>query len=345
MAHRGRARAVLVDSLALNALPRNGVRLIAADVGGTHARVALVDEAGDRARLDRYQRYACADFPSLAALLAHYVASLDLAATVDAAVAIAGVLDGDRLINTNLPWPVSPSQTRRDAGLRELHLINDFEALAYAVPAIDPSGGRLLSGPERPSLDGPIVLIGPGTGLGAAVCFPGPPVRVLPTEAGHVSLAVGTPRELAILERLLRRWPHVDAERALSGPGLVNIYQALCAIDGADALHDSPAAIVAAAQAGADALAGEALHTFCALLGSFAGDLATSFGAREVYVAGGVAERIGDFLGDGTFQSRFLNKGALRDRVARVTVRLVDHGSLGVAGAAQWHRQHHRDLP
>ncbi len=84
----------------------------------------------------------------------------------------------------------------------------------------------------------------------------------------------------------------------------------------------------------------EALHTFCALLGSYAGDLALTFGASEIYVAGGVAERIGDFLAAGAFEARFLNKGALRERLARVTVRLVDHGSLGVAGAAQWHRRH-----
>jgi len=183
------------------------------------------------------------------------------------------------------------------------------------------------------------VLIGPGTGLGAAVCLPGPPLTVLPTEAGHAALAVGTPRELRILELLLRRWPHVDCERVLSGPGLVNLYQAIVTLDGVAARHDGPAAIVAAAHDG-DAQAVEALHTFCALLGSYAGDLALTFGASEIYVAGGVAERIGDFLAAGAFEARFLNKGALRERLARVTVRLVDHGSLGVAGAAQWHRRH-----
>lgn len=314
-------------------------RLIAADVGGTHARLALIDGAGDRVALACYARYACADFPSLAALIKQYVDGLGTTASIDAAVAIAGVLDGDRLINTNLPWPVSSSQTRREAGLSRLHLINDFEALAYAAPAIDEIDTRLLCGPARPTLAGPIVLIGPGTGLGAALCFRGPPLTVLPTEAGHAALAVGTPRELAVLAALMRRWPHVDVERALSGPGLVNLYLAIAELERADAHHASPAAIVAAARDG-DAVAGEALAMFCALLGSFAGDLATTFGASEVYVAGGVAEHIGDDLATGAFAARFLNKGVLRERLARVTVRLVDHGSLGVAGAARWHQRH-----
>jgi glucokinase len=314
-------------------------RLIAADVGGTHARLALIDGAGERVALAHYERYACADFPSLAALLRRYIDGLGEGASVDAAVAIAGVLDGDRLINTNLPWPVSSSQTRRDAGLGRLHLINDFEALAWAAPAIDEIDTRLLCGPARPTLTGPIVLIGPGTGLGAALCFRGPPLTVLPTEAGHQALAVGTPRELAVLAILMRRWPHVDVERALSGPGLVNLYVAIAELDGVAAQHASPAAIVTATRSG-DPHAAEALGMFCALLGSFAGDLATTFGASEVYVAGGVAEHIGDDLASGAFAERFLNKGVLRERLARVTVRLVDHGSLGVAGAAHWHRQH-----
>lgn len=318
--------------------------LIAADVGGTHARLAraVAESAGHRIEVLDPHCYACADYPSLAAILKDYAGRTGLGRGARAAVAIAGVPEGDGLLHANLPWAVSVPATREAAGLGALALVNDFEATAWAIPTIDPSDAPLIAGPDGVAPGaGPVLLVGPGTGLGAAVHLPGPPARVIATEAGHAALAAGNGRELAVLGRLLQRWSHVDNERVLSGPGLVNLYAALCALDRVLPRLDSPAAIVAAAAAATveDPQALEALQMFCALLGSMVGDLALTFGAREVYLAGGISARILPFLQTGGFAARFRNKGVMGRMLERVPVRVVEHGQLGLLGAALWYRQ------
>lgn len=314
--------------------------LIAADVGGTHARVGHV-RVGDDGSLSvvRYRQYACAQAPSLAAMLRDFAEEEPLASE-HAVVAIAGHLDGDRLVNSNLPWPVSLERTRVEAGRRRLVLINDFEAVAYAVPRTDPARMQLVCGDDAATA-GPALVLGPGTGFGAALYVPGAPARVLPSEAGHAALAAGTPRELDLLRQLLQRWPHVDNERVLSGPGLVHTYQALCALDGVAPALDTPAAITAAAQRGDDAQALETLSIFCAMLGSLTGDLAVTFGAESVYLAGGIPAQIAPFLLRSDFAARFRNKGVFADLMARTPVRLVEHGQLGLLGAAACYLERH----
>ncbi|HEY0503837.1 MAG TPA: glucokinase [Lysobacter sp.] len=318
---------------------------IAADVGGTHARLGLVQvRTGGKVDVLEYRRYACAEFATLAAIIDDFAAATSADRT-HAVVAIAGRLEGDTLINSNLPWAVSVERTRREAGIAYLALLNDFEAVACAMPYIDVAAMTRVCGPLQAG-EGPALVLGPGTGFGASLCLPrtvqhGVPLRVLASEAGHASLAVGNERELALLQRLLKRWTHVDNERVLSGPGLVNTYNALCEIDGVPALLGTPEAIAAAAQAGTDAHAAETLHLFCALLGSLAGDLAVTFGADAVYLAGGIPAQIRPFLLDSDFAMRFRNKGVLGEVLARVPVWLVDHGQLGLVGAAAWYYERH----
>ncbi|MCI4569127.1 glucokinase [Lysobacter sp. CFH 32150] len=315
---------------------------IAADVGGTHARVALV-QAGDCSSVSvlQYRKYICAEHPSLAAILRDFAATCEATEPLHAAVAIAGLIDGDRLINTNLPWPVSRLQTWQEAGLQHLALINDFEAVACATPCIDPAEITLLCGPTQATSPGPTLVIGPGTGLGAAVRLSGTSTTILSTEAGHASLAPGTPRELELLRHLLQRWPHVDNERVLSGPGLLNTYTALCEIDGVSPRLQAPAEIAAAAQRGDDVQAVESLQLFCSLLGSLTGDLALMFGAKAVYLAGGIPAQIKPFLLASDFSARYRNKGALGEVLARVPVWLIEHGQLGLIGAAAWYLEHY----
>lgn len=307
---------------------------IAADVGGTHARLGLVRAGEGTLKIEQFRQYACAEYPSLAAILRDF-ATASGAVPAHATIAIAGVLDGDSVVSANLPWLVSVEATRREARLEQLAVVNDFEALAWAVPHVDATAATRLCGPVEAE-DGPVLVLGPGTGLGAALWLPGSPPRVLPSEAGHAALAPGTARELALLGELLKRWPHVDTDRVLSGPGLLNAYTGLCAIDGVAPRVDTPVGVTAAAQEGSDPHAVEALRTFCALLGSFAGDLVVTFGARAVYLAGGIPARIAPFLRDSDFAARFGNKGVLADMVGRVPVWLVEHGELGVIGAAAW---------
>ena len=311
--------------------------VVVADVGGTFARVALAHLVpGQTPRLGGYRTYACADYASLAAILADFSASLDQPVH-SAVVAIAGVLDGDVLINANLPWTVSLSATRAQSGLGELQLINDFEAVALAVPYLQPETLVPLNGPGDPAQAFPALVLGAGTGLGAALRFADGDRPVLASELGHAALGAGTALELQVLAKLLQRWPHVDNERVLSGSGLLNLYPCLCELRGVAPQWSTTEALIGAARSGEDAVAVETLQVFCAWLGSLAGDAAIAVGARSVYLAGGISAHVQDFLADGRFRERFLNKGVLADVLRQVPVWRVEHGQLGVLGAAVWH--------
>jgi len=319
----------------------HGTRLIAADVGGTHARVALVHAAVGRAPVVLHQhKYICADFPGLAEVLQDFIRAVDAHDVEHAVIAIAGYLDGDQLINTNLPWKVSLSRMRDALGLPGLELINDFEALACAMPHVDPAEATLLTGKPVAPGSGPTLVLGPGTGFGAALRLPGTPPRVVGTEAGHASLAPGNETEIEILRWLLQRGPHVDNELVISGPGLVNAYNALCEQRGLAPTLSQPSQIAAAAQQGSDPVAAKALDVFCAMLGSLVGDLVLSLGAQEVYIAGGIPSQIKPFLQRSEFVARFLNKGRLQSVLERVPVWVIEHGALGMIGAATWYVDH-----
>jgi glucokinase len=158
---------------------------------------------------------------------------------------------------------------------------------------------------------------------------------VLPSEGGHVALAPGNEREMDLLRLLARGRDYVHTGHVLSGPGLVNLYRALGELDGMPAVHAEPERITAAALAGDDALALETLRMFCAMLGGFVGDLAVLFKASGgVFLAGGILPQLSDFLPRSEFRARFFNKGVMRDFLAGVPVRLIEHGRLGVLGAA-----------
>ena len=322
--------------------PSAGECFVAADVGGTHVRLGLVraDAAGQPLDVVEYRKYRCADYPGLAEIIETYLRQLPGAAVTRGVIASAGhPLEDGNVIAANLPWKLSPAAIRQQLGFDDLRLVNDFEALAHAVARLDGEQAVRLSGPAVAPTRGPVLVVGPGTGLGAAVWIPsGAHPNVQATEAGQATLAVGNERELALLALLLRERTHVPAEHALSGPGLLNLYRAACALrDEAPALA-TPDAVTAAALAGSDAAAREALETFCALLGGFCGDLALSCGIQGgVYLAGGILPHLGDFLLQSGFAARFLDKGPMRDALQRIPVKLVEHGQLGVIGAANWY--------
>lgn len=323
---------------------RTAPALIAADVGGTHARLAWVDTTAGSLTLRDYRCYNCADHAGLSAIIAAFCRETGAKGPIAATVAIAGLMVGDSLVHANMPWPVSRQAVRAEAGLQKLAFINDFEALAWAVPGLAAGEGVSVGCPEPAPADpaAPVLVIGPGTGLGVAFYLPATadqPARVLASEGGHAALSAVTARELAVLGELLHRWPHVDVERALSGPGLRNLYQALCALDGQTPQLSEPAAITAAALSGQSAPAREALAMFCSLLGSYCGDLALISGARRVVLAGGIPAQISDFLLASDFRARFVNKGVMGKVLESVPVQLVEHGQLALLGAAQWFLQ------
>lgn len=319
--------------------------LIAADVGGTHARVALIGPALNGAAefaIPHYRKYACADFPSLAAIIDEFRSAVAQVRVDRVALAIAGYVVDDAVINVNLPWKVSISGLRAALDVRDLAIVNDFEAVAHAIGHIDLASATLLSGPVQ-AVEGPVLVVGPGTGLGAAVRIPHPQhPLILATEAGQATLAPDTDFEIEVLRELRKRGSRVLIEHVLSGTGLVNLHAAIRSLRAAPPLALTPAQITAAALARSDALAAETVDVFCAWFGSVLGDLALLYGAQGgIYLAGGVLPQMKELLLQSRFVERFLDKGAMREALARTPVRLIDHAQLGVIGAASWYFSRH----
>ncbi|HEY6894098.1 MAG TPA: glucokinase [Rhodanobacteraceae bacterium] len=322
--------------------------LIAADVGGTHARVALLEAApsGDFA-IVQYRKYACADYPSLAAILESFRNEAGGVGADRVALAVAGYVIDDAVVNVNLPWPISISKLRATLGVGELAIVNDFEAVAHAIGHIDHGAAILLSGPSRASLQGPVLVVGPGTGLGAALRIPDRARSlVLATEAGQATLAPETDLELEVIGELRKSLKRVQVEHVLSGTGLVNLHRAIATLRGAGAPSRTAAEITAAALAKSDAVAVETANVFCGWLGAVLGDLALTYGAQGgIYLAGGVLPQMKDLVAKSAFVERFLDKGAMREVLARTPVRLVEHAELGVIGAASWYFARHSIEP
>lgn len=310
---------------------------ITADVGGTHARVALVREAPNDVAILAYHKYLCSDYPSLASILQDFVDAHVHQPVRSCTLACAGHLQDDTVINYNLLWPVSLSELRQKLGFGEVSVLNDFQAVAHAARFVDPARTLHLNGPEYG--DGPLVVIGPGTGLGSAVSIPAEPHDlVLATEAGQMSLAPDTALEREILTHLAGEQTYVPYERVLCGPGLVTLYDVLSGMRGIPAALGSPESVTAAALDQSDAVAEETLQTFCALLGSYAGNLALLYGASGgVYLTGGILPGMRDFLAGSRLIQRFLNKDRMRAFLERVPVKLMEQSQLGVIGAARWH--------
>lgn len=316
---------------------------LAADVGGTHARVALVRSSrssGAGFELTRYRSVACADYPGLAEVLQSFVSDEVRHPVRHCVLACAGQVVGSEVLNDNLPWPIDPRQVRSALGLDDLAVLNDFEALGHALGDLDPQYGRLLCGPGICAA-GAQLVIGPGTGLGAAVRLGGAaPGCVLASEAGQVDFAPNTVREREILACLAPGGGYVPYERIVSGPGLLTLYTTICQLRGRAARFATPEAVTAAAVAANDVEAIEAACIFCAALGSFAGSLAMTFmAAGGVYLAGGFLYSMFDLLEHSDFTERFLHGRSARAFLSGVPVRVIEHGRHGVLGAAAWYLQ------
>lgn len=312
---------------------------LAADIGGTHARLALVEpRGGGRIAVLHRSQALCAAHGSLAQVVS---ALLPRAPRLDAAaIAVAGVVQDGRVISRNLPWPVDAD------GLRALEiprvaLVNDFVAAAHAVQCMEAADTTLLTPRAGAAADGPVLVVGPGTGLGAALRVPtAGGVAVLPCEPQQMSFAPGNARELALLGHWMEtRTGHVGIGHAVSGPGLLHLYRGLCALDGVAPVLGSPLDVAAAADGDGDAHAAEAVARFCGLFGSLVGDLAMATGATAVFVIGGVAARLKRRLLESDFAARLVDKDLMRPVLERIPVHLVEDPDVGVIGAACWYLQ------
>ena len=310
------------------------------DIGGTNARFAWQAAAGGA--LDKVTAYPCADFPSLLDAMRHYIdAHPNLAPRPRwCAIGIANPVIGDHVQMTNHRWSFSTAEMQRALGLDRLLVINDFTALALALPFLPPSGLHQIAGRAGQAAPGPLGLIGPGTGLGVSGLLPAREGRkALPIagEGGHVTLAPTSPLEDAVVAKLRRRYGHVSAERALSGPGLQNLYVALCDIDGVPARTLSPAEIAAHARAGTNPQCLQALDLFFGFLGNVAGNLALSLGARGgIYVGGGIVPRLLDLIVRSRFAGQFVDKGRFRGYLEAIPIFVVEaSASPALLGAAR----------
>jgi glucokinase len=311
---------------------------LAADVGGTHARLALVRASRPQAsdvQVIAYAKLACSEHASLAGLLRSFLKTEAPAPVRHCVLACAGQVVDDDVIHDNLAWPINRSALRGALGFDELFVLNDFEALGYALADATRLDTRLMCGPDIAAA-GPKLVVGPGTGLGAAVHLPGG--TVMATEAGQMDFAAQTLREREVLACLAPDGGYVPCERLLSGPGLLTFYRTLCVLNGASPWLATPEAVTDAARRRADANASEAVDLFCAALGSFVGNLAMDFMARGgVYLAGGFLSAMFDLLQRSEFTTRFLHGRSIRVFLEHVPVRVMEHGRQGVLGAARYY--------
>jgi glucokinase len=313
----------------------SGARLLG-DVGGTNARFAWQAAAG--APLTRKAQYPCAEHTSLKAVVDHYLADQGGLKPCSAAIGIANPITGDRVQMTNHHWSFSIAELQRQLALKRLLVINDFTALALSLTALDPADLQAVGGGAA-WVGGPLAVLGPGTGLGVSGLLPagqGGSVAIN-GEGGHVTLAAADRHEAAVVEWLHGRFGHASAERALSGPGLVNLYEAACHLDGRPADTLAPAEVISRALGGNDRQTQLALDLFCSFLGSVAGNLALTLGARGgVYIAGGIVPRILPLLARSRFRERFAAKGRFHDYLAAIpTWVIVARASPALLGAAQ----------
>jgi glucokinase len=303
------------------------------DVGGTNARFGLMSPGGAllESRVLADDRYAEIG-DAIEAFLAQCTA---LPRPSAGAIAVASPVTGDTIRMTNHPWRFSIAALRQRLGFARLEVINDFTALALALPHLGPDeksqigAGSALAGH-------PMAVLGPGSGLGVSGLVPHRDKWVpLTGEGGHATLAPEDERETAVIAHLRRQFDHVSAERCLSGPGLVNLYNALAAVDGTPAAQYTPAQITDAQTGAADPRCREATDMFCAMLGSVAGNLALTLGAQGgVYVGGGIVPRLGQRFAASAFRDRFEAKGRFRAYLAAIPTLVVTHPLPAFLGCA-----------
>jgi glucokinase len=311
---------------------KNPSRALVADIGGTNARFALADLA--TLELTAVRSFLNADHASLSAAIRFYLQ--DVGETVaHAGLAVAAPLLDDKVQLTNAPWSFSQSMLAGEAGLETVHLFNDFEALSLSLPFLTGEELHQIGGRD-PVERAPKIGLGPGTGLGVAGLAWSPSGWIaLPSEGGHVTLGAENESELALVERLRKGRERLSVERALSGPGLTDLHQAIAASHGHSAEPLTPFEVEQAALSGNDEIAEEALDVFVAWLGRFAGDVALVAGARGgVYLGGGIAPKLLSRLIQGDFREAFERKGRMQDFVAPIPVYVILAEYPALKGAA-----------
>jgi glucokinase len=301
-------------------LHADGPRLLA-DIGGTNARFALETRPGE---VSQVRIYPCADYPGVPEVIQQYLKDVKIGRVNHAAIAIANPVDGDQVSMTNHDWSFSIETTRRALGFDTLLVVNDFTALAMALPGLaDAQRMQVGGGARRPN--SVIGLLGPGTGLGVSGLIPADDRWfALGNEGGHASFAPSDEREDLVLQYARKKWSHVSFERVAAGPGIETIYRALAARDKkrVPASFDTSDVVKRALED--EPLAAEAVDCFCGILGTFAGNIAVTLGALGgIYIGGGVVPRLGELFARSSFRARFEAKGRFEAYLVNVPTYVI----------------------
>lgn len=312
--------------------------IVTVDIGGTHARFALASIApGGEIELGEPATLHTKDHASFQTAWEDFARQQGGTLPDAVAIAVAGPVGGEVIRFTNNPWIIRPALIPEKLGVTRYTLVNDFGAVGHAVARAGSEHFIHLAGPDTAlPASGTLSIVGPGTGLGVAHVWRDGAggYRVQATEGGHIDFAPLDSIEDAILARLRQRYRRVSAERVVSGPGLVDIYEALAGMEGRSIQPIDDKTLWTLGTSGEDSLAAAAVDRFCLSLGSFAGDVALAQGASGVVIAGGLGLRIKDTLLRSGFAARFTAKGRFAELMAALPVKLITHPQPGLFGAA-----------
>lgn len=312
--------------------------IVAADIGGTHARFAIATLDGRTITdLSEAVMLRTDEHVSFQTAWEEFGRRSGGRLPRELAMAFAGPVGGELLQLTNNPWVIRPALMGEKLAVERFTIVNDFGAVAHAVAALDASAFQNQCGPDQPLPDdGVITVVGPGTGLGVAALLRrrDGSYDVIETEGGHIDFAPLDSLEDRIMAELRTNFRRVSVERLISGRGLMNIYEALGAIERRPPTIRDEKSLWSAALEGRDSLAAAALDRFCLCLGAVAGDLALAHGAKAVVVGGGLGLRLADHLPRSGFSNRFIAKGRFERRMAEIPVKLITHPQPGLFGAA-----------
>ena len=308
--------------------------IVAADIGGTHARFALAELApGEMPHLGAMKRYRTREHDGLASAWAAFARDCGEPLPRDAALAVAAPIEGEILTFMNCDWRIERASLAADLGLDRMTLLNDFGAVANAVSVLGPDSLDPIMGPDAPlPEDGVTTVLGAGTGLGVALFRrKDGAVTIIETEASHIAFAPLDAEEEGLRDALAARYGRASVERVVCGPGLIDIYRFL---GGGDWDETRPGDLWSAAIDGGDPVAAHGLDLWVRCFGAASGDISLAHGAMGVAITGALANRISHLLRGPEFAERFLAKGRYRDRMTRIPVKLVTTEEPGLLGAA-----------
>lgn len=311
--------------------------LLIGDIGGTNARFALADPS--QPGFSQEETLQCAEHASADMAIKQYLDDVGARSPDVICLAAAGPIVEHRVRFTNNPWSIDSDELARQFEISKVRLLNDFEAIAYSIPFLDGKDCMPVGLPEPRPLNAEhytVGILGPGTGLGAVgLRKHGDLLIPIPGEASHGGFAPESQVQLDMLSALRERYDRVSSERFVSGPGIENIYWALCRIHGEQKPQLKAAEIFSRGNDRSDSRAVEAVQMFFEILGQVAGDYALALGAKDgIFIAGGIVRRYPEMLENSRFRNGFEAKGRHRSLMERVPTQLITHEQPGLLGAS-----------